>query len=639
MMISIKRHGVVHTCRICWLVPLALMLFFPHAVYPAPLNPAREVIVASSNFPSISLLSEALDLDGKTLIAKGLDSNLNGIAAVFDRHLGGPDRWNPQALLYLPGTENNNIADVSICGDFAVVSSILDDTYGTDAGSVHIFYRNYPSANDWGHWKSFGPPGITATNRFGWRIDVDDEYLAVGSRNDDLVFLYARNAGGADQWGKVREFSAPLSGQFRDASVRLNNGRLVIGSQKGGTAYLHERNSGGTDNWGQMAQLNPSDNATNLFGCSVAIWGETVVVGAYTDDDGGGNAGAAYIYTCNTGGADSWGEVKKVIANDAVAGQNFGRTVDIWNDTIMLSADGDTENPLGGAAYILSRNKGGADNWGQTAKLSSLSAYALSTPLVRGVATGPDLGVASVNFNGSLSNEVNGVRVFQEYVCREWDRFESAVILTDSNTASQSDFGTAVSLYGDTLAVGSGSSTNADGLAYIYERNEGGKDAWGLVWKSLVDIPESMFGASLSLDGDILAVGAPRGLDIDYGHGKTGYVKLFARNSAGPDIWGNTRYLVPTNGAPADHYGEVVELDHDWLFVGAPDSDIAGANLGAVYIHHRNQNGSNSWGIAQTLIPTNSLFHAFGDALSADKGRLAIGDGWWALCARCRDDR
>ncbi len=613
---------VVQMHKVYGLALLLIVLMSQNITSASTLNPSREVIVASSNFPSIHLLREAVDLDGRTLIAKGLTKDIANCAVVFDRHLGGPDHWNPQATLTLP--ENNHITDISICGDTAVLSSTLDDTYGIDAGSVHIFYRNHPSANEWGLWKSFGSPSIAATNRFGWKVDLDGELLAVSSGNDDAVYLFGRNAGGADQWGKIKHITP---GQLEEASVRIHNNLLVVGSSTDETTYLYEQNSGGADNWGQVAQLTPSDNPTNLFGFSVAIWGETVVVGAYGDDDGGNYAGAAYIYSRNTGGADNWGEVTKIIASDAVAGQNLGRTVDIWNDTIMLSADGDTESTLGGAAYIFARNKGGADNWGQSAKLTSLSAESLSTPLFRGVAIGSDLGAASVNEIFSNSNKVNGVRIFQEYPCHKWDNFESSVILTDSNSAPLSDFGTAVSLYGDTLAVGSGSSTNADGLAYIYERNQGGKDAWGQISVNQAFSPGDKFGASLSLDGDTLAVGAPNGFDPDYAQGRTGYVRIFERNAAGPNTWGSQAHLVPTNGTPGDLYGQAVELDRDWIFVGAPSDNTTGQNSGAVYIHHRNKNGLNGWGIVQILTPTNTTaFMNFGGAVSADNGHLAIGD-------------
>ncbi len=591
--------------------------------YGSKLNPSREVIVESSRFALVNNLGGSLDIDGRTLVAKGVDSDTNHVAVIFDRHLGGPDVWNPQAIIKLPN--NEDITDVSINGDIVVLSFSSDDSYGVDAGSVNIYYRNYPTANEWGLLKTIYTPASPATNRFGWKIDVDGVYLAVSSANDDTVYLFKRNTGGSDNWGEVKYIT---QGTLKKASVSLHNGLLVIGSYVDKIAYVYAQNNGGADNWGEVAQLTRSDTSSYaLFGYDVAVWGETAVIGAYGDADGGGYAGAAYIYSRNNGGADNWGEVKKLVANDAVAGQNFGRSVAIWNDTIMVSADGDTETALGGAAYIYTRNKGGADNWGQSSKLISTNAHNLSTPLLRGVAVESDFGAAAVQDYSSLSNEVNGVRIFQEYPCYAWDDFDNAVILTDSNSAPLSDFGVTVSLYGDRVAVGSGTSTNADGFAYIYERNKGAKDTWGLVMKTATDVPASMFGAEVSLYGDTLAVAAPHGFDLNYGLGKTGYVRIFERNSGGSDAWGMSAYIAPTNGAPLDLFGDAIELDHDWLFVGAPDDDHAGSNDGAVHIYNRNQDGAGFWGEVKMVLPTNQTgYHQFGSALSADNGRIAIGD-------------
>ena len=68
-----------------------------------------------------------------------------------------------------------------------------------------------------------------------------------------------------------------------------------------------------------MAKLIASDaEDDDRFGISVAISGDTVVVGAYGDDGWWGNdRGAAYVFERNKGGVDNWGQVKKLTASDA----------------------------------------------------------------------------------------------------------------------------------------------------------------------------------------------------------------------------------------------------------------------------------------------------------------------------------
>ena len=58
------------------------------------------------------------------------------------------------------------------------------------------------------------------------------------------------------------------------------------------------------------------------FGFSVAISGDTAIVGAYINDDDGSFSGSAYIFERNTGGANDWGEVQKLVASDAAGDDN-----------------------------------------------------------------------------------------------------------------------------------------------------------------------------------------------------------------------------------------------------------------------------------------------------------------------------
>ena len=103
-----------------------------------------------------------------------------------------------------------------------------------------------------------------------------------------------------------------------------------------GAAYIFERNQGGAENWGQVQKLTASDAAVNdQFGRSVAIDVDTVVVGAWLKNS---NAGAAYIFERNQGGAENWGQVKKLTASDAAAGDDFGSSVSINADTVVVGA-------------------------------------------------------------------------------------------------------------------------------------------------------------------------------------------------------------------------------------------------------------------------------------------------------------
>ena len=114
------------------------------------------------------------------------------------------------------------------------------------------------------------------------------------------------------------------------------------------------------------------------FGVSLAVSGDTAVVGAWSEDGGPGDplvdAGAAYVFERDQGGTDNWGEVKKLIASDAQGGDRFGFAVAISGDKVIVGArfeDGGSGDPISnaGAAYVFERDQGGADNWGEVKKL------------------------------------------------------------------------------------------------------------------------------------------------------------------------------------------------------------------------------------------------------------------------------
>jgi hypothetical protein len=139
-----------------------------------------------------------------------------------------------------------------------------------------------------------------------------------------------------------------------------------------GAAYVFERNLGGPDNWGERVKLLASDGASNdNFGWAVAVSGDVAVVGARRCDvPGQSDAGCAYVFERNAGGAENWGQVRKLVASDAAASDYFGASVAVDGDVIVVGAYGnDDVGSLSGSTYLFERNEGGAGNWGQVAKL------------------------------------------------------------------------------------------------------------------------------------------------------------------------------------------------------------------------------------------------------------------------------
>ncbi|MCH8850645.1 MAG: FG-GAP repeat protein [Chloroflexi bacterium] len=346
------------------------------------------------------------------------------------------------------------------------------DPVGGDAGAAYIFQRDTGGADNWGEVKKLTASDAQAGDRFGSNVAVSGDIAVVGAPSADAAYLFQRDAGGADNWGEVKKLLGSDTGdgnQFGH-SVAVSGDTIIVGArnanpigQGAGAAYIFQRDEGGADNWGEVKKLNTSDPAPALrFGTSVAIDGDTAVIGADLEAT---TSGAAYVFERDVGGADNWGEVKKLKASDPQDSDQFGSSVAVSGDTVLAGARSeDAGGDDAGAAYVFQRDQGGDDNWGQVKKL------------------------------------------------------------TASDAQADDHLGISVALSGDTAVVGAdnGDSGLADsGAVYVFQRNAGGADNWGqdkkLVASNAGQLDE--FGGSVSISGGTALVGAPRqnGIDFDTG--------------------------------------------------------------------------------------------------------------------------
>ena len=160
------------------------------------------------------------------------------------------------------------------------------------------------------------------------------------------------NWASATQQAKMQ--ASDVAGALLGGAIAIDTDTLVVGARKlnsnTGAAYVFTRS--GTS-WSQQAKLTASDAAAyNEFGNATAIEGDTIVIGSHQSDNGGfyvDYTGSAYIYTRS---GTSWTQVKKIQSSDIQAGDNFGKSVAIYSNTIVAGAWGeDTGANLAGAAY------------------------------------------------------------------------------------------------------------------------------------------------------------------------------------------------------------------------------------------------------------------------------------------------
>ena len=392
-------------------------------------------------------------------------------------------------------------------------------------------------------------------------------------------------------------------------SVAISGDTVVVGAygkaSNAGAAYVFARNQGGADKWSQVTKRVASDPvAGDRFGASVAISGDTLVVGAPAKAS---DAGAAYVFARNWGGGDAWGQVARLVASDAAAGDEFGASVAISGDTLAVGTPAKASEA--GVVYAFARNLGGADRWGQ---LGTLTAFEDEPPEYssgvsarsQGIQAGARFG-QSVAMDGDLlaagapGEDVQESDAGAAYGFGAKGTWQEVAIPRASDAAADDTFGASVALSGDTLvagAPGEDSGGSGAGAAYIFARNVDGADAWGQVTRLVASDPvaNDAFGASVAMDSDTLVVGA-RGKASN-----AGAAYVFARNRGGPDAWGQVIELAPSDLAAGDSFGNSVSISGDTLVVGAYNQ---GAQAGAAYVFARNWGGADAWGQVTKLGP------------------------------------
>jgi serine/threonine protein kinase len=132
-----------------------------------------------------------------------------------------------------------------------------------------------------------------------------------------------------------------------------------------GTAYIVRRDPLNPSAWREESQLAPSDtHLGDRFGCSAAVEGDVVVIGAKYNDTQGEKSGAAYVFRY---GDEGWVEEAQLRPSDPRAQKQFGCAVRMQGDIVLVGAYGDHENGYGAGAVYVFRFDG--QDWVEEAKL------------------------------------------------------------------------------------------------------------------------------------------------------------------------------------------------------------------------------------------------------------------------------
>ena len=380
-------------------------------------------------------------------------------------------------------------------------------------------------------------------------------------------------------------------------SVSISGDTVVVGAyghddagHYSGAAYLFERDEGGPGNWGQVAKLTASDGAEgDIFGGSVSISSDTVVVGAYGDDDNGYNSGAVYLFERPGTGWTNMTETAKLTASDGAEGDVFGLSVSISGNAAVAGApQDDDKGEDSGSAYLFERDEGGPGNWGQVAKLTA-SDGAAGDIFGDSVSISGDTVVAGARLDGDSGDSSGSAYLFEKPHSGWTDMMETAK-LTASDGAAEDEFGSSVSISGDTLVAGApGDDDNGEssGSAYLFERPVAGWPASMTETAKLIasdGAQGDLFGHSVSISGDTVVAGAH--YDDDSAH-KAGSAYLFVRPETGWAGTSETDKITAADGAEYDQFGYSVSVSGDAVVAGAPQDDDKGDASGSAYLFSR----------------------------------------------------
>jgi hypothetical protein len=359
---------------------------------------------------------------------------------------------------------------VGISGDNIIVGAPYDDDLGGGSGSAYIFHL---SAGVWTEDEKLVASDGVASDNFGEAVAIDGDWAVVGAMLEDQ--------GGSDA----------------------------------GAAYVFQ-NVGGT--WIDYTKLVAGDaQSYDRFGTEVAISGDTIVVGAPDSDDAGEGTGSAYVFHLDGG---VWTEQDKLLAGDMDQHDNFGVSVAISGDTVVVGApfDDDACEPpddmcKSGSAYVFTRS---GTAWSQTTKLVA------------------------------------------------------------SDDEERDFFGFAVAVDGDVALIGArweDEAASDAGAVYVYSGVGGG---WAEVQKLTASDGESndRFGDAVAVSGRYAVIGAPV---EDEAGSEAGAVYVFALGSSWVELGKK-----PSNDGTSNEFGEAVDVDGSWAVIGCHYHDYG---AGAAYAY------------------------------------------------------
>jgi gliding motility-associated-like protein len=363
--------------------------------------------------------------------------------------------------------------DVSLSEDFLVVGSRADTS-----GAVYVYSKDIDG--NWVNEQKLSMPTPGIYDYFGASVSIAGNTIVVGCEFDDellddagAAYVYEVDANG--QWNfkqKLMATNPSLSGHFGDVVFNTTDYIVVNASSSSPnnmhdkSVYVFEKNQNG--NWYNTQKIDPDIDPNALwntsFGNSISLYGDYLAIGEISYSVIGPNRGAVHIYKKN--GSGTWEHDNLILASDGADQDYFGRSVSIFENTIVVGIDGNGLDSGAIYAYDLDGN----GNWGNEQKFLP-SDNTEETTFGYSVQIHGDRFIASAL--GFPYASLGAAYLYRRLANSEWV-IEDIYMAFDPSLDDR--FGWAVSIFDDEVAIGApfrNGINNNEGAVYVKSINCG----------------------------------------------------------------------------------------------------------------------------------------------------------------------
>ena len=390
-------------------------------------------ILRSSDSSELGQYGHSLALHGDRMIVGSIGSSgaseYSGAAYILERSSTLSDFvevkkvWNVEPGLYQFGWR------VALHDDVAAAISQFHSTPPqpvSGSNGILVYERN--NLGEWAEADQLFPSDGHPADGFGTSLSAGENTLIAGAslkRGDNFgegaAYIFERSAlGGWSETAKLTASNASQDDHF-GYSASVDSGFSVVGAPRSangelgprsGSAYVFKRDAVG--NWTEQVELKPSDPMlSDGFGFSVAISGDTIVVGAPGHSENGQFSGAAYIFQRTN---DQWLETAKLtfLGPPFRRPPGFGQSVDIDNGLIVVAGGASSSGSDG--RVIMTYEESAMGEWKEMALLKADNFFQQGNSIMPVSVSGGTVAIADYFSPDGDRQDVGAALVFQQVV-------------------------------------------------------------------------------------------------------------------------------------------------------------------------------------------------------------------------------